>query len=128
MIVAGLGCRRGTSAEGLTAALRQACDQAGIDPSSINALATGTIKESEPGMIDLSDRLAIPLHIIDDEALKAVEGLTQTLSRHSLAKTSLSSLSEAAALAAAGADARLIVARVVAEGATCALAQSEKVP
>ncbi|MCJ8518766.1 cobalt-precorrin 5A hydrolase [Pseudorhizobium tarimense] len=127
MIVAGLGCRKGTSADGLAAALRQACEQAGLDLSAIDALATGIIKEFEPGMIDLRDRLAVPLRIIDDEALKAVEGLTQTVSRHSLAQTSSPSLSEAAALAAAGADAQLIVARVVAEGATCALAQSEEV-
>ena len=128
MIVAGLGCRRGTPAEGLEAALILACDHAGILPASVHALATGKIKQDEIGLIDLAKRLGLPLHIVGDQELKAAEPGTRTISAHSLAQTVSPSLSEAAALAVAGARATLIVARVVAEGATCALAQSEATP
>jgi cobalt-precorrin 5A hydrolase len=125
MIVAGLGCRRGTAVDDLEAALRLACDRAGIPCASIHALATGRIKQDDPGMLNLAARLGLPLHIVGDEELKAAASRTHTISRHSLAKTDSPCLSEAAALAAAGEDATLLVARVVAEGATCALAQLE---
>lgn len=128
MIVAGLGCRRGTSADGVEAALIIACSKAGIDLSSIDALATGTIKEDEPGILQLATRLNLPLHIVRDDELREAAPLTQTVSRHSLAKTSSPSLSEAAALAGVDGPAVLLVARVITEGATCALAQSRTVP
>jgi Cobalamin biosynthesis protein CbiG len=124
MIVAGLGCRKGTDADGVAAALALACRQAGIDLDSIGALATGTIKEDEPGILALAERLGLPLHIIGDDALKEAESETRTVSKHSLAKTVSPSLSEAAAIAAIDGAAELLVARVVAEGATCALART----
>ena len=124
MIVAGLGCRRGTDTDGVAAALALACRQAGIDLDSIGALATGTIKEDEPGIIALAEQLGLPLHIIGADALKEAGSETRTVSKHSLAKTVSPSLSEAAAIAAIDGPAELLVARVISEGATCALAQT----
>ncbi len=124
MIIAGLGCRRGTPMEGVEAVLRLACEAACIDFEAVTALATGTIKEDEPGIRDLATHLGLPLHIVADDDLTAVEPQTRTVSHHSLARTVSPSLSEAAALAAAGPASELIVARVIAEGATCALARS----
>lgn len=128
MIVAGLGCRRGTSADGVEAALRLACKEARLALAAVTALATGTIKEDEPGILDLAARLGLPLHIVSDEDLMAAEPRTRTVSQHSLARTVSPSLSEAAALAAAGPASELIVARVIAEGATCALGRSGETP
>lgn len=124
MIVAGLGCRRGTPMEGVEAALLLACQAARLEPATVTALATGTIKEDEPGILELATRLGLPLHIVTDEDLTAAEPRTRTVSQHSLARTVSPSLSEAAALAAAGPASELIAARVIAEGATCALARS----
>ena len=124
MIVAGLGCRRGTPMEGVEAALLLACQEARLEPATVTALATGTIKEDEPGILELATRLGLPLHIVTDEDLTTAEPRTRTVSQHSLARTVSPSLSEAAALAAAGPTSELIVARVIAEGATCALARS----
>jgi len=123
MIVAGLGCRRKTPPEGVEAALLLACKEAGIELATVTALATGTIKEDEPGILELAARLGLPLHIVADDDLTAAEPRTRTVSQHSLARTVSPSLSEAAALAAAGPASELIVARVIAEGATCALAR-----
>jgi cobalt-precorrin 5A hydrolase len=124
MIVAGLGCRKGTSAEALLSALDEACGSAGILRESVAALATGEIKRHEPGMNELATRLGLPLYVFDEAALKLAEGRTKTVSKHSLAQTSTPSLSEAAALVAAGEGSELIVARLIADGATCALARS----
>lgn len=128
MIVAGLGCRRGTPLEALEAAISLACEQAGITRNLISALATGIIKKDEPAIVELAQRLNLHLHIVGDEELKAAEPKTRTVSQHSLAITDSPSLSEAAALAIAGDGAALIAARVVAQGATCALARSEQAP
>jgi cobalt-precorrin 5A hydrolase len=125
IIIAGLGCRKGSSAEDLLSALDAACVEAGISRSSITAFATGEIKREEPGMIELASRLGLPLHIVDDEALLQAEPRTRTVSRHSLVKTLSSSLSEAAALAVAGEHSEIIVPRLIANGATCALATTK---
>lgn len=124
MIVAGLGCRSGTSAEQMFFALEAACEEIGIEPKAITALATGEIRGQEPGIVQLAEKLGLPLHIVDDGALVAAEPRTKTVSKHSLNQTGSSSLSEAAALAVAGETSELILPRIIAYGATCALARS----
>ena len=126
MIVAGLGCRKGSTSEELLSALDAACTQAGISRESIAALATGDIKREEPGILQLAETLGLPLHIVNDDALMDVEPRTKTVSRHSLAKTLSSSLSEAAALAVAGERSEIIVPRLISQGATCALAETKE--
>jgi cobalt-precorrin 5A hydrolase len=125
MIVAGLGCRKGTTCEDLLSALDAACMEAGISRHSVTALATGEIKREEPGILQLADRLSLALHIVDDDGLMEAEPRTKTVSRHSLAKTLSSSLSEAAALAVAGETSEIIVPRLISQGATCALAEAK---
>ena len=102
--------------------------RSGIALAALSSIATGTIKEDEPGILEAAARLNLPLHIVGDDDLKAAEARTQTVSRHSLAKTVSPSLSEAAALAVAGDRSTLLVPRIIAEGATCALARSEQSP
>ncbi len=126
MIVAGLGCRKGSTREELLSALDAACLEAGISRESIAALATGEIKREEPGILKLAEMLKLPLHIIADDALMEAEPRTKTISRHSLAKTLSSSLSEGAALAAAGKTSEIIVPRLISQGATCALAETKE--
>jgi cobalt-precorrin 5A hydrolase len=128
MIVAGLGCRKGTTCDALISALDAACIEARISRESITALATGEIKREEPGILQLADALGLPLHIVPDEALIGAEPRTKTVSRHSLARAQSSSLSEAAALAAAGDTSEIIVPRLISQGATCALAASRGEP
>jgi len=128
MIIAGLGCRKGTTREELLSALDAACLEAKISRQSLAALATGEIKREEPGMLQLAETLGLTLHIVSDEALMQAEPRTKTVSRHSLEITSSSSLSEAAALAAAGEASEIIVPRLISQGATCALAASRDYP
>lgn len=126
MIVAGLGCRKGSTREELLSALDAACLEARISRESIAALATGEIKREEPGILKLAEMLKLPLHIIADDDLMEAEPRTKTVSRHSLAKTLSSSLSEGAALAAAGKTSEIIVPRLISQGATCALAETKE--
>ncbi|MBO0144262.1 cobalamin biosynthesis protein [Agrobacterium sp. Ap1] len=126
MIVAGLGCRKGSTRDELLSALDAACMEAKISRESISALATGEIKREEAGILQLAEMLGLPLHIVADDALMDAEPRTKTVSRHSLAKTLSSSLSEVAALAAAGEKSEIIVPRLISQGATCALAEMKE--
>lgn len=128
MIIAGLGCRKGSSADDLLSALDAACAAANVSRDTVTALATGEIKREEPGMLELAAKLKLDLHIVDDDTLLSVEDRTKTVSRHSLAKTLSSSLSEAAALAVAGERSEIIVPRLISNGATCALAATRDTP
>lgn len=128
MIIAGLGCRKGSTCEELLSALDAACLEARVSRSAVAALATGEIKREESGMLQLAEALGLQLHIVSDDALMEAEPRTKTVSRHSLAKTLSSSLSEAAALAAAGEKSEIIVPRLISQGATCALAETKDIP
>ncbi len=128
MIVAGFGCRKGTSAQALLTALDAACGRAGISRESVAMLATGEIKRHEAGLIELAARLSLPLYAADETSLKKAEGRSRTVSQRSLMHTSTPSLSETAALAVAGEGSKLIVARMISGGATCALAHSNDGP
>lgn len=100
MRVAGLGFRRGASAESLRAAL------ALVGPA--DALATAEDKVAEPGFARLAKELALPVHAISraDLAAQGVEGSARVMAEYGTG-----SVAEAAALAACGPGARLVAAR-----------------
>lgn len=125
MIISGIGCRRGTAAETILAALEQACAAASLGHGRIGALATGFIKAEEPGLRQAATMLHLPLIICTAKELSDVESHLFTESVKSRAVTGSGSLSEAAALAAAGVGGRLVLPRFVIEGVTIAFATGD---
>lgn len=119
MLVAGIGCRRGVTAEAVLAAIALALQEAGR--AAVHLLATIEAKRDEPGIAAAAASLAVPLRIV------AAPGAETTLteSAASRAATGLGSVAEAAALAAAGPGARLLAPRTALHGATCALAETQ---
>ncbi|MEM8881052.1 MAG: cobalamin biosynthesis protein [Pseudomonadota bacterium] len=120
MIVAGFGFRRSATVESLADAL----EIAGAD-KTITALATADDKASAAPFRGLADRLGLPVLAIDAETLETQQTITR--SAVSQAARATGSLSEAAALAAAGVGAQLIAPRTVSRDglATCALARGK---
>lgn len=120
MIVAGLGFRKSAPLASLRAALALA--QQGHPP--VTALAAPEDKAS--ALIPLARAMSLPLIAISPEALAAAPTLTR--SPASLAARRAGSVAEAAALAAAGAGARLIAVRHISPDrmATCAIAQGAR--
>lgn len=118
MIVAGFGFRAGATPESLADAL----DQAGGSAIAA-ALATAADKARAAPFTRFAQARGLPIHPIDPAALAGQE--TATHSAPSQAARGTGSLSEAAALAAAGPGARLIAPRAVSRDgmATCALAE-----
>ena len=124
MIVAGVGCRRGTAAQEIEAVLCAALARAGVSARDLNAIATGDVKRGERGIETVAAKLGVRLMLIPHGDLKAAGNRATTRSDRVLAFIGLPSLAEAAALAAAGPSARLIVSRLIVGAATCALAAS----
>lgn len=120
MIVAGIGCRKGVSAEAVLAAIDSALSQHGL--TAADALATVPLKRDEPGILAAATRLGLELVVVTDEALRVAEAGTLSRSAASLAATGTASASEAAALAVAGAGSRLMGPRISVGSVTCAIA------
>jgi cobalt-precorrin 5A hydrolase/precorrin-3B C17-methyltransferase len=73
VLVAGLGCRRGTPVSELRLALETALTGAQLAPASLAALATADLKAGEPGLHELAVELNVPLHIVASAELALLE-------------------------------------------------------
>lgn len=118
MRVAGLGFRRGASLAALEAALSAVEARGG----AAEALAVLPGKAADPALALLAERRGLPLLAAE---VRGVE--TPTRSARIEAMHGTGSVAEAAALVAAGAGARITVARISAPDgmATCAMAATE---
>ena len=124
VIVAGIGCRRGSSEADIEKALEAALSQL-QSPSLLTRIAIPVTKYGEAGIAAAAAARGVELILISQTELEAAAPHTVTKSAHSLAAMNVPSVAEAAALAGAGSNARLLVPRVATERVTCALAASE---
>jgi cobalt-precorrin 5A hydrolase len=116
MKVAGFGFRKGASVESLAAAFTRAGGAADV-------FATVTAKADAPCLTELAARFGVEVRLVNADDLPKAKVTTQSEKSTRLFGTG--SLSEAAALIAAGPGARLITARVISPDsmATCAIAE-----
>jgi len=128
MIVAGGGCRKGGRAADIEAAIVAAFDRAGIAASQLRLIATSVAKGGEPGIVAAASAIGVPLVLVPPGDLAAAWIRATTRSERVMALAGVPSVAEAAALAAGGPDARLIVPRIAVGPATCALAATEAGP
>ncbi|MGL4310030.1 MAG: cobalamin biosynthesis protein [Paracoccaceae bacterium] len=114
--VAGIGFRKGASAQSILSALLLA----GGRP---DMLATPADKADEPGLVEAATRLGLPVIAVAVDDLPRVDTLTH--SPRVAAMRGTGSVAEACALLAAGPGARLLAPRVVSpcRQATAALAE-----
>jgi cobalt-precorrin 5A hydrolase len=122
MIVAGVGCKAGASAREIEAAIGAALSRAGVESTSLALIATSAAKAEEAGLTAAAKGRGLKIVFVPQVDLEAASSRTLTRSDRVLAATGVPSLSEAAALAAAGPGARLLAPRVAVGPATCALA------
>ncbi|WP_265517207.1 cobalamin biosynthesis protein [Nitratireductor luteus] len=128
MICAGLGSTSNTTRKAVLAALDAALAHHRLARADLTALATVPRKKDEAGFHETASQLDLPLIVASEEALEAAAGRCLTVSPASLHATGVGSASEAAALAACGATARLLGPRLVREGVTCAIATTGNQP
>jgi cobalt-precorrin 5A hydrolase len=128
VIVAGIGCRKGASAADIDAALATALERAGRPLARIDLMATAERKRDEAGIVAAAEARGLRLIFVAPDELEIASARGATWSARVLALAGVPSVAEAAALAAAGAKARLILPRIVVGTVTCALAESEATP
>jgi cobalt-precorrin 5A hydrolase len=122
VIVAGIGSRKGVTAEEVLAAIDAALASHGLRRGDLDRLATVSAKTGETGLRAAGAALGLGLTIVDEAALAEASGRTLTRSDLSAAVTGTPSVSEAAALAAAGPASRLLGPRIAVGPVTCAIA------
>ena len=116
MIVAGVGFRASCTAEELATLVRTTGQRATL-------LAAPARKRGAPAL-GASGLLGLPLVLLGDAELAAVQHACITRSAVAARATGHESIAEACALAAAGLGARLVIPRIASAVATCALAAS----
>jgi cobalt-precorrin 5A hydrolase len=120
MLIAGIGCRKACPAEDIVILVRAAEARAG---AMVGALAIPAAKADELGPLAAAATLRVPLLLIAPEPLAAVQPRCPTRSACAERTLGVASVAEGCALAAAGADGRLVLARIALGRATCALAE-----
>jgi cobalt-precorrin 5A hydrolase len=125
MLVAGIGCRKGASADEVAAAIASALAGTDRKPEALAVIAAPAAKCNEAGIVAAAYALGVPLVLIPQSGLEAAAPRTQTRSERVIALMGVPSVAETAALAAAGPSARLLCARIVVGPVTCALAECE---
>ena len=120
-VAVGVGCRKGCPADVVEALVRRALGRtANATPTGLFTVAD---KEGEPGLAEAAGSLGLGLTYLSRDMLREREANIRTHSPHAERVLGIPSVAEAAALAGAGPGSVLIVPRIAADGATCAIAR-----
>lgn len=120
-LIIGVGCRRGTPAETIIAAVTEGLVMIGHRPEEVRLLASADLKADEAGLLEAAERLAIPLRLIAGAEIRA----SGRLFEHSAFvenKVALPAVAEPAALLA-GRRTRLILPKTIIKSVTVAIAK-----
>jgi cobalt-precorrin 5A hydrolase len=128
MMVAGIGSRKGVSVEDVMAAIETALETHGLAMTALSALATSPLKQDEKAIFVAGHQLNLPVIVAEAAAIEAAASATISHSDISQDLAGTASVSEASALAVAGAGARLLGPRIVLGPVTCAIAVSGDAP
>jgi cobalt-precorrin 5A hydrolase len=128
VIVAGIGCRKGVPAADIEAAIGAALERAGRPLARVDLIATAERKRKETGIADAASARGVPLVFVAPADLEIASARGATWSDRVFALAGVPSVAEAAALAAGGSKAKLILPRIVLGPVTCALASAEEAP
>lgn len=122
VLTLGVGCARNCDPAELKALVADTLAQAGLCPAAIHSVNTIALKADEPAIIQLAADLGAPLRLFDADRLEAETARLATPSEVVFAEVGAHGVSEAAALAQAGPDAVLHIAKRKTANATCAVA------
>lgn len=123
-LVLGVGSSSGADAGGLRGLVERSLATAGLAPESVGLVATVDLKADEPGIVALAGELGVELRTFPAEAL--AEQDVPNPSAVVEAEVGTPSVSEAAALVAAGPGARLVVDKQRSAEATVAVARRQR--
>ena len=71
MIVAGVGCRKGASADDIGAVIGDALARAGVSATALGLIAAPSVKRGERGIVVAAAALGVPLVLVPRADLEA---------------------------------------------------------
>ena len=123
-MVVGIGCRRGKECSKIYDGLVKSLSDLNVQSSRVNMLASAEIKKNEEGILELSDKLDIPVKFVDLDKLKLFESKDVSKSEFVKSKFGIYGVCEPSALIMAGFDSKLIYKKTSYDGVTIAVAIS----
>ncbi len=124
VLTVGIGCERGCDAEQLIGLVNETLDDAGLARGSVALVASIDVKADEAAVHAVAGALGVPARFFSADTLESETPRLATPSDIVFAEVGCHGVAEGAALAAAGADGDLIVAKRKSERATCAVARA----
>lgn len=124
VLAIGVGCERGTAPQEVQALVTETLQSAGLAPESVAALGSLELKIDEPAVHTVAAGLGVPARFFSAAVLEAERPRLQTPSEIVFRETGCHGVAEGAALALAGPDSELIVAKRKSTRATCAIARA----
>lgn len=124
-VYAGIGCRKGVSAQEITEAIANACKDAGISPLSLNSIASIELKKNEAGLLEAARELNLPVKFFKTEEIgQILADMSDILSfsKNVQDRIGVGGVCEPAALLSVGENARLILPKTIYGRVTVALA------
>ena len=123
-IVVGIGCRRGKECEKIHHGLVESLNDLKLIPSRVNMLASAEIKKDEEGILELSEKLDVPVYFVELDKLKLFKSRDVAQSEFVYSKFGIYGVCEPSALIMAGIDSKLIYKKTSYDGVTIAVAVS----
>ncbi len=120
ILVAGVGCNRGTPATEISEALQLACMENGLAFQSIRNLASIILKQDEAGLLAVAQEQDWPIDFYSAEQLNSVENVT--VSPAALQATGAQGVAEPAAILSSGGG-KLLVRKRKMPNVTIAIAE-----
>ena len=124
-IIVGIGCRRGKECRFIYDGIKKSLNDLKISHSRVNLLASAEIKKDEKGILELSEKLNIPVEFVEIDKLKLFESSDVSKSEFVYSKFGIYGVCEPSALIMAGFDSELIYKKTSYDGVTIAIAISK---
>jgi len=122
-VIVGIGCRRGTPAERIVAAILASLEEAGIALEEVRLIASADLKADEAGLLEAAETLGIPVRFLPSGEIR-VSFREFTRSDFVQEKVNLPAVAEPAALLA-GRRTQIICRKKTFNGITIALARED---
>jgi cobalt-precorrin 5A hydrolase/precorrin-3B C17-methyltransferase len=120
----GIGCERGADPAEAIALVRSVLKEAGLAPASVALVASLDLKADEPAVLEAAAALGVPPRFFTAAVLEAETPRLKNPSEAVFREVGCHGVAEAAALAAAGNGAALVVEKRKGARVTCAIAEA----
>lgn len=123
-VVVGIGCRRGKPCKDIYEGFIKSLNDLNILPCRVNLLASAEIKKDEQGILELSEKLDIPVEFVELDKLKLFESNDVAKSEFVYSKFGIYGVCEPSALIMAGFNSKLVYKKTSYDGVTISVAVS----